>query len=117
MEQVNENRMRLRIEYSRETDFLFSENIPAYANWLEKKLALLQPPVSVINWILFSEQQPPDIVEDYITCDTEDNIKTLEWYEGDSFANCSGGHWSDENGNEVTNVVLWAKKPVLRPVN
>jgi hypothetical protein len=68
---------------------------------------------SVINWVLFSEQQPPDIVKDYIVYDYDDNIRTLEWYEGDSFIHCSGGHWSDENGEEVTNVIYWAEKPCL----
>jgi hypothetical protein len=38
--------MRLRVEYSRETDLIFSDNIPAYADWLEKRLALRQPLVS-----------------------------------------------------------------------
>ena len=46
MGQVNENRMRLRIEYSRETDLIFSDNISAYADWLEKKLAMSQPLVA-----------------------------------------------------------------------
>jgi hypothetical protein len=45
MKPVSEERMRLRLEYSRETDLIFSDNIPAYADWLEKKLALSQPPV------------------------------------------------------------------------
>jgi hypothetical protein len=39
MKQVSEERMRLRIEYSRETDLIFSDNIPSYADWLEKRLA------------------------------------------------------------------------------
>lgn len=42
MNKVSEQRMKLRIEYSRETDLIFSDNIPAYADWLEKKLALSQ---------------------------------------------------------------------------
>ena len=46
MTKVSEQRMKLRIEYSRETDLIFSENIPAYADWLEKKLTLRQLPVS-----------------------------------------------------------------------
>ena len=46
MTKVSEQRMKLRIEYSRETDLIFSDNIPAYADWLEKKLALSQPLVS-----------------------------------------------------------------------
>lgn len=46
MNKVSEERMKLRIEYSRETDLIFSDNIPAYADWLENKLALRQPPVS-----------------------------------------------------------------------
>ena len=46
MTKVSEQRMKLRIEYSRETDFVFSDNIPAYADWLEKKLALSKQPVS-----------------------------------------------------------------------
>ena len=45
MTKVNEQRIKLRIEYSRETDLIFSDNIPAYADWLEKKLALRQPSV------------------------------------------------------------------------
>jgi hypothetical protein len=31
--------MTLRIEYSRETDLIFSDDIPKYADWLENKLA------------------------------------------------------------------------------
>ena len=46
MTKVSEQRMKLRIEYSRETDFVFSDNIPAYADWLEKKLALSKLPFS-----------------------------------------------------------------------
>lgn len=46
MTKVSEQRMKFRIEYSRETDLIFSDNIPAYADWLEKKLALSQLPVS-----------------------------------------------------------------------
>lgn len=42
MTKVSEQRMKLRIEYSRETDLTFSDNIPSYADWLEKKLALSQ---------------------------------------------------------------------------
>lgn len=42
MTEVSEQRMKLRIEYSRETDLIFIDNIPAYADWLEKKLALRQ---------------------------------------------------------------------------
>ena len=34
--------MRLRVEYSRETDKIFSDNIPEYADWLEEKLAKLE---------------------------------------------------------------------------
>ena len=44
MTKVSEQRMKLRIEYSRETDLIFSDNIPAYADWLEKKLALNKLP-------------------------------------------------------------------------
>ena len=36
---VSEERMKLRIDYSRETDIVYSDNIPAYADWLEKKLS------------------------------------------------------------------------------
>jgi hypothetical protein len=112
MEQLNFNRMteleKLASKYvdeKPENDGFYDAFIAGY------NAALRQPPVSVINWVLFFKQHPPDIVQDYIIYDTDGNIKTLEWYEGDSFANCSGGHWSDENGNEVTNVVYWAKKP------
>ncbi len=47
MNKVSEERIKLRVEYSRETDLIFSDNIPAYADWLEKKLALSQHDVSV----------------------------------------------------------------------
>jgi hypothetical protein len=47
MNKVSEERMKLRVEYSRETDLIFSDNIPAYADWLEKKLALSQHDVSI----------------------------------------------------------------------
>lgn len=33
------DRIKLRIKYSRETGKLFSDNIPLYADWLEKKLS------------------------------------------------------------------------------
>jgi hypothetical protein len=46
MNKVSEQRIKLRIDYSRETDLVFSDNIPAYADWLEKKLALSQHDVS-----------------------------------------------------------------------
>lgn len=42
MKKVSEERMKLRIEYSRKTDLIFSDNIPAYADWLENKLSLKQ---------------------------------------------------------------------------
>jgi len=69
--------------------------------------------ISVINWVLFSEQQPSDIVKDYITYDSDGDIRTLEWYEGDYFAHTSGGHWDDGDNNEVTDVIYWAEKPCL----
>lgn len=31
--------MQLRVQYSREHNELFSDNIPAYADWIEKKLS------------------------------------------------------------------------------
>ena len=68
---------------------------------------------SVINWVLFNEQEPPDIVEDYIVYDNEGNIRILQWYEGSCFMWCSVGHWSDEEGEEVTNIIYWSEKPCL----
>ena len=68
---------------------------------------------SAINWVLFNEQEPPDIVEDYIVYDNEGNIRNLQWYEGSCFMWCSGGHWSDEEGEEVTNIIYWSEKPCL----
>ena len=47
MNKVSKERMKLRVEYTRETDLMFSDNIPAYADWLEKKLALSQHDVMV----------------------------------------------------------------------
>lgn len=35
-------RIMLRIQYAKETDKLFSDNIPAYADWLEVRLAKLE---------------------------------------------------------------------------
>jgi hypothetical protein len=39
MKQVSKNRMLLRVEYARETELIFSDDIPKYADWLEIKLA------------------------------------------------------------------------------
>lgn len=39
MTKVSKERMELRVIYSRETDLIFSDNIPLYADWLEKKLS------------------------------------------------------------------------------
>jgi hypothetical protein len=41
MIRVSDQRMRLRITYLRETDEIFSDNIPKYADWLECELANL----------------------------------------------------------------------------
>lgn len=38
MQKVSEERMKLRLDYSRETDLIFSDNIPLYADWLESRL-------------------------------------------------------------------------------
>ena len=42
MKTVSEERMTLRVQYSRETDEIFSDNIPKYSDWLETKLAALR---------------------------------------------------------------------------
>ena len=68
---------------------------------------------SLIDWVTFSEKEPPDIVKYYIVYDTDGDIKTLEWYHGDYFVSCSGGIWHDEEGEEVTNIVYWAEKPCI----
>lgn len=39
---VGEERMKLRMEYTRETDYIFSDNIAKYADWLEVRLAKLE---------------------------------------------------------------------------
>ena len=68
---------------------------------------------SIINWVLFSEETPPDIVECYLTCDTYGDVCILEWYEGEGFECCNDGHWNDVDGHEITNIVYWAKIPIL----
>ena len=42
MSKVTEERIRLRMDYSRETELIFSDNIPLYADWLEEKLTSTQ---------------------------------------------------------------------------
>ena len=71
------------------------------------------PIFSVIHWVLFSMEEPPDIVEEYITINSRGEFAILEWYEGDCFKSCMGGHWSDEDGNEVKDIILWAEKPCV----
>lgn len=41
MDKVNEQRIKLRIDYANETQEMFEDNIPKYADWLENKLASL----------------------------------------------------------------------------
>jgi hypothetical protein len=41
MNKVNEQRIKLRIDYANETQEMFENNIPKYADWLENKLAAL----------------------------------------------------------------------------
>jgi hypothetical protein len=41
MTKVSKNRMNLRILYTRETNIIFSDDIPKYADWLEISLANL----------------------------------------------------------------------------
>jgi len=41
---MTENRIKLRMQYARETDNIFSDNIPLYADWLETRLANLENP-------------------------------------------------------------------------
>lgn len=57
MTELSEQKMKLRTEFSHETGLIFINNIPAYADWLEKKLALRQPPV-VDSWVAVSERLP-----------------------------------------------------------
>jgi len=38
-EMVSNERMFLRITFTRETDIFFADNIPKYADWLETKLS------------------------------------------------------------------------------
>jgi hypothetical protein len=38
---VSHERMALRVQYLRETRLIFNDYIPAYANWLEVKLAYI----------------------------------------------------------------------------
>jgi hypothetical protein len=38
-QRVSDQRMMLRVLYARETNELFEDNIPKYADWLETKLA------------------------------------------------------------------------------
>ena len=60
-----------------------------------------------MGWIEFPKIQPEDIVREYLTIDSSGDIKVLEWYEGSCFRWSSGGHWSDEDGNEIENIVGW----------
>lgn len=77
MNQVSEDRIKLRIEYSRETDLIFSDNIPAYADWLEKKLASIQQDVTsqrnqLIDFSNYCERAwncteiPVDVIDEYL---------------------------------------------------
>jgi hypothetical protein len=39
MSTVSEERMKVRVVYTRETNLIWNESIPAYARWLEIKLS------------------------------------------------------------------------------
>jgi hypothetical protein len=74
MNKVSEQRMKLRIEYSRETDLVFSDNIPAYSDWMEKKLALSQDAVigsyAIVRWYDNNNEDvvctTKEVAEDYV---------------------------------------------------
>ena len=70
MNKVSEQRMKLRIEYSRETDLIFSDNIPAYADWLEKKLALSQHDVSGEVCVKCGKSFMPRLFKERTICDS-----------------------------------------------
>lgn len=66
-------------------------------------------PNPCFDWINMSEQEPPDVVEDYWTENKCGETKILEWYHGDCFMYTTGGHWCDEDGNEVCDIVRWKR--------
>ena len=73
--------------------------------------ALVKTDVS--RWINMNEQVPPDIVKEYVVRNINGEEFECEWYEGESFECCSGGHWSDlETGEEVLNITHWFLKSI-----
>jgi hypothetical protein len=66
------NRIKLRIEYARETNKLFSDNIPLYADWLEKKLAKQSKPICKCGSNEYYAESYKDKTEYYCkNCKTE----------------------------------------------
>lgn len=66
----------------------------------------------VINWLVFDENnKPEDEVKDYLTLDSNGNVQIIEWFEGDYFQSCSGGHWHDDEGYEINNITHYAEIP------
>jgi len=61
-----------------------------------------------MGWIDFKTQQPPDEVKFYLVRNNKEEEFECQWYEGESFECCSGGHWSDlETGEEIKNITHW----------
>ena len=66
----------------------------------------------VINWLVYDDNnEPPDEVKDYLTLDIDGNVQITEWFEGDYFKSCSGGHWHDTEGDEIKNITHYAEIP------
>ena len=61
-----------------------------------------------MDFIDFNIKQPPDIVKYYLVKNNKGEEFECEWYEGDYFKHCSGGHWSEEDtGIELKNTTHW----------
>lgn len=61
-----------------------------------------------MDWVEFKNQEPPDEVKFYLVRNDKGEEFECEWFEGDYFECCSGGHWHcHETGIEIKNITNW----------
>ena len=71
---VGEKRIALRVLYTRETDLLFEDNIPKYADWLEIKLAEYFGNINELLKKYFKDTPREKVLENWAKSEKFDNI-------------------------------------------
>ena len=59
-------RVKLRMKYAKEMNAVFSDNIPAYGDWLEKRLATLEENLTIHGVSISAPIQEQQLNEDFV---------------------------------------------------